>query len=451
MYRTPKKTPQTRQTAESERSPPKIPLKPTWTPLEGKSTTITKGKRHNPTPSPMNITTHTNRTTEVTIVYRKGVENLNKFLNLRKDVKAEVKKALDRLYELAKMAPVVRSLQKELGETQKTDDTQAQTKAKEPEYCNREKNRDEDHIMQKINENNILLLDNNKKMDELKTLIEDQKQNLERATYASMEASRQTTKPIQDRESLHSVVISSKNEQDTGEEVLERVRKAVDAKEGWVTVEKVRKAKDRKIIMGCRTKEERQKVKDRLEKAGVHLVIEEVKNKDPLLIIKDVLSVHSDDDVLKALRNQNRNIFQGLKKQEDKMTIKYRKKARSPHTCHIVLSVSPVIWKRATEMEKLRVDLQHVHVEDQSPLVQCSKCLGYGHGKRFCREPQDLCSHCGGPHLRIACPELIAGETPKCINCKRAKLDNYVHNAFSRECSIRRKWDSIARASISYC
>lgn len=33
---------------------------------------------------------------------------------------------------------------------------------------------------------------------------------------------------------LHSVIISSKDEKETGDEVMDRVRKTIDEKEGWV-------------------------------------------------------------------------------------------------------------------------------------------------------------------------------------------------------------------------
>ncbi|XP_028156634.1 uncharacterized protein LOC114350160 isoform X2 [Ostrinia furnacalis] len=97
---------------------------------------------------------------------------------------------------------------------------------------------------------------------------------------------------------------------ETGEEVLRRVRDAVNAKEGWVKVDKIRKAKNQKVIMGCATEDERRKVKDRIDGAGGLLIAEDMKNKEPLLVMKDVLLLNSDEDVLKALRKQNGDILQ---------------------------------------------------------------------------------------------------------------------------------------------
>lgn len=66
-----------------------------------------------------------------------------------------------------------------------------------------------------------------------------------------------------------------------------------------------------------------------------------MKNKDPLLILMNVLAVNTDEDVMKALRNQNRDVFRGLD-DGDRVEIKYRR-TRNPHSCHVVVSVSPTV------------------------------------------------------------------------------------------------------------
>lgn len=68
----------------------------------------------------------------------------------------------------------------------------------------------------------------------------------------------------------------------------------------------------------------KEKGKDRLKNAGKHLIVEEVQKKDPLIILKKVLNSYSDEDVLKAMKNQNRAIFYGLDEEDVRMAIKYR-------------------------------------------------------------------------------------------------------------------------------
>lgn len=420
--------------------------------------TVTKVKINPSTPSPIKTRmSFSNKVEEAAEIHRKGLENLNRFQKLRKDIKMQLREALDRLYELAvaaPVAPVARKLDDELERESRKVEKMTQTNTsgivREKEgHANQENG--ENRILTRIEENARLLIENGRKMEELKGIIEAQKEILETATYAGVAAGSQSRAENQKQLSLHSVIVSSKNKGETGEEVLERVRRAVDAKDGWVKVERVRKAKDRKIIMGCRTEQERKKVKDKLEAAGDDLVVEEITNRNPLLILRDVLKVHDDAEVIRALKNQNKEIFGGLDGVDGSLEIKYRRNARNPHNCHIILSVSPTIWRRAIDEKKIRIDLQRVTVEDQSPLVQCTRCLGYGHSKRFCKESADLCSHCGGLHLRVECPDRLVGTVPVCKNCTRAEIQHSGHNAFSSECPVRKKWDALARASVAYC
>lgn len=388
------------------------------------------------------------RVDEARAALHKAKLHLSNSRNLKTDIKLEVTSAIERLFQLVKESEL--ELTKDRGGS---GTKQREVTIMEPQVTEKavKKTRDDSRILEAIEVNTRLLAENGKKIDQLKEALESQKEAFEKTTYASVVAACGTDPAPKMQTALHSVVVSSTREEETGEEVLERVRKAVDAKEGWIQVERVRKGKDRKIIMGCRTQEDRQKVRERLEAAGEHLVVEEVINKDPLLVLKDVLTVHNDDEIIKAFRNQNRDIFRGLDDGESRVSIKYRKRARNPCCGHIVLSVSPTIWRRSIDHKKIKIDLQAVYVMDQSPLVQCTRCLGYGHGRRFCKEPADLCSHCGDPHMATECPVRLIGEAPACKNCDRAKLEHKQHNAFSNDCPIRRKRDALARLSVAYC
>lgn len=389
--------------------------------------------------SPPKPVKYADKTAEARACLNKAKIHLNNSRNLKTDIKTEVTQAIDRLYNIVKELEEEKKGKggKGTGKTVMTEDKQKGIA-------------ENSDIMGKMEEHTKMLIENNKKIDELKAAIEQQNGNLERISYASITATN-LEKRTPERSALHSIIVTSEKETDSGEVVLSKVREAIDAKEGWVKVTRVRKAKDRKIIMSCDTKEEREKVKERLEKAGKHLIVEDAKNKDPLIILKDVLLANSDEDVIKAMKNQNRAIFHGLDEGEDRVVVKYRRKARNPHTGHIVVSTSPKIWKRVVDTGALHIDLQYIRVADQSPLVQCSRCLGYGHTKKLCQETVDLCGHCGGPHMRTECAEWMAGVTPSCRNCSKAKLGRTDHNAFSQDCPIRKRWDILARSAIAYC
>ncbi|CAH2107879.1 unnamed protein product [Euphydryas editha] len=287
----------------------------------------------------------------------------------------------------------------------------------------------------------------NKRLQNIEMKLE--KNMVVQRSYASVTAA--APQRQQARPTLHSMIISSKNEEHTSDQVLKKVRETINAKEGWVTVEKVRKVRDRKVVVGFASAEECNRVQNRFSKQETGLLVEALKNKDPLLVLKDVLKYNTDEDIIKAIRNQNRALFDGLGEGDDRLQIKYHKRTRNPLTVHVVLSASPTLWKRITEKGAIHIDLQRVKAEDQSPLVQCTRCLGFGHGRRFCKEPQDLCSHCGGAHLQSKCVERRDGVPPSCRNCLKAKHTQTEHNAFDHGCPVRIRWDDIARSKVSYC
>lgn len=370
---------------------------------------------------------------------------INNSRNLKNEIKMEVLEAVDRLNRLVRDA--------EEGKPYNGKEGVKADKGKKEEVGKKQENVDsrdgnlQQEMIQKIEEHSLLLRKNTEEMEKLKESIrKHQEVSEEKGTYARVAAG-----PARLQQAVHSVVITSTDDSDSSEQVIQRIRTAVNAREVGLRIENVRKAKDGKVILGCRTREELGKVKDRLRTSGEVLQVEDIKNKDPLVILRDVLQYHSDGEILDALRAQNKHLFRGLSEEEDRMLVKFRRKTRNVLMNHVVLVVSPPLWNRMTREGTVCVDLQTVKVADQSPLVQCSRCLGYGHGKRFCRDPVDLCSHCGGPHLKSECAEWLARALPTCCNCQRASHVETGHNAFSSECPVRKRWETLARSTVAYC
>ncbi|XP_045492474.1 uncharacterized protein LOC123691928 [Colias croceus] len=303
-------------------------------------------------------------------------------------------------------------------------------------------------MTKKMEEMSGIMKESEVRMERLSSLLENNITVAKRTSYAAV-ASRGVAEGLPGTRALHSVVVSSKDDQETGEEVLEKIRKTVDAKDGWVKVERVRKVKNRKVVVGCVSEEERDKVKERLGK-NEGLVVEEVKNKSPLLVFRDVMKCDT-GDFITALNNQNAGILEGLKGEERKVEVAYVMKARNPLQNHVVVRANPQVWRRWMNEGHAHIGLGRVRVMDHSPLVQCSRCLGYGHTKRMCREEKERCSHCAGPHMRTECDKWLRGEAPQCINCTKAKKGSAEHSAFDRECFERKKWDALARSAVAYC
>ncbi|CAD0204056.1 unnamed protein product [Chrysodeixis includens] len=422
---------------------------------------------------------YSSRGREAQAWHQKAIKKMDESGNLRRDIKATVTEALQNLARLVKEAEMARKQ----GEENNTDRIDIPIKEKTVNASEKEDSRvkeNEARLAVLIEEHSKLLKEHQKEMEELRKTIhkseekvkEDMNDREEKANKYIMEIGKMTEELSRQNEekrtyagvlagppkisatstlSTHTVVVTSQDEMETGEEVLQKIRTAVNAKEEGIRVDKIRKGKDRKIIIGCVTKEEIGRVRERIEKAGTNLVVEEVTNKDPLVILMEVLKVNTNEDVLKGLRNQNSHLLKGLKEEDDRIEVKYRKRARNLLTDHVVLKVSPEIWRRLTQAKVVHMDLQRIRVADQSPLIQCARCLGYGHTRRLCEASQDTCSHCGGEHLSKDCEGKKDGNSPRCTNCSSANLETVNHSAFSRECPVRRRWEALARAAVQYC
>lgn len=92
------------------------------------------------------------------------------------------------------------------------------------------------------------------------------------------------------------------------------------------------------------------------------------------------------------------------------------------------------------------IGLQKRLMLDKSSLLQCTKCLGFGHTKVVCRENDELCSHCGKAHSWDNCKARKEGLPLKCKNCLTLHGDNptfsQAHNAFSGERKCKMGWHS---------
>ena len=267
------------------------------------------------------------------------------------------------------------------------------------------------------------------------------------STYAKA-----TAKPPPLPKPNHTLIITSTDPQNTSDKVIEKIRNALDTKSTGARVDQVRKGRNQKVIIRCNTREDLNLVHTRV-RLDKNLKAEVAKAGNPQIIIRDVLSYLKDSEIVQNILVQNKHLLSGVDMKESTVKVKYRKRARNPHECHPILELSPTIYQRFLEAGKVYIGLQRRPVADHSPLVQCTRCLGFGHTKKLCQEKDDLCSHCGGIHSWDKCKKRIDGCPPVCINCVEAKTRdiNVEHNAFSMECSERARWDAIARSKISYC
>ncbi|GBP86153.1 hypothetical protein EVAR_57857_1 [Eumeta japonica] len=160
-------------------------------------------------------------------------------------------------------------------------------------------------------------------------------------------------------------------------------------------------SQEQKVILKCSTKEDMEAIQNKM-RSRKEIKVEAAKAANPLIIEGN--GYHKDADIIENVLAQNKHLVKDINLKEVTIRVRYRKRARNQLQCHPVLELSPSVHRRFLEAGKLYIDLQKVAVYDQSPLVQCAKCLGFGHTKLL-REKTATCSYCADKtHEWEKCP-----------------------------------------------
>ena len=137
----------------------------------------------------------------------------------------------------------------------------------------------------------------------------------------------------------------------------------------------------------------------------------------PLVIVKGVSKDVSEDDVAGLIIQQNPD----LGATEEDVRRRFVRRNRKDHLYNVVLEVSPDVRVKMLQQERVNVDHQRLRVDDFSSLLQCYKCLGFGHTRARCTSDVSICSHCASTeHQYDTCPDKKDDEKLKCHNCSRS-------------------------------
>ena len=167
-----------------------------------------------------------------------------------------------------------------------------------------------------------------------------------------------------------------------------------------------------------------------LAKAGLKIKTNDKLN--PRLIVHGVPTDMTTEEIKEELVAQNLDDDVA-----DQIKVVYRfKPKQDKRTSGCILEVSPEV--RMTLLERGRVFLRYsaCSMADHIRLVQCYKCLSFGHFAANCKD-KSFCGHCAGSHETKDCKARNA--QPKCINCVRLNgpQTDVAHSAFdSAKCPI---------------
>ncbi|KPJ08106.1 hypothetical protein RR48_12845 [Papilio machaon] len=106
-------------------------------------------------------------------------------------------------------------------------------------------------------------------------------------TYAETAKAQTSKAHLSSGQPSHALIVSSNIEMDTSENVIDKVRVALDARKSGIQIDKIRKIRDGKVVISCGNKPELEKMKGRL-KTSSDLKTEPAASRDPRVIIRNV-------------------------------------------------------------------------------------------------------------------------------------------------------------------
>jgi hypothetical protein len=238
----------------------------------------------------------------------------------------------------------------------------------------------------------------------------------------------------------HSVIVSSTDKKQTSKDIREALRREVKPSSLKVGISALVGARDNKVIIKCPTRQDASKMRTAipLMTKGV-LTAHEGRRLKPAVILKGVEKDIKPEEVAEMILQQNDTIFEAAKNTEIKVL--RTSQNRNNNLKNVIVSVSPDVRTAMLLQGRVCIGFQRVFVEDSCPLLQCFKCMGFGHTAARCVEKKDRCLHCAGEHKSLACTKKEIPAEHRCWNCHKMAKGRTVdaHRANSKTCPFRNK------------
>lgn len=161
-----------------------------------------------------------------------------------------------------------------------------------------------------------------------------------------------------------------------------------------------------------------------LRKAG--LMIRDKPKLNPRLIIRGVPCDINSQSLPGMIASAN---LANMKPDDIKVVYVYPRRRDYDNTS-VVIETSARVRSALLDLDRVYIGYAACRIEDHVRVIQCFKCLRFGHLAKECKEPNDVCGHCMGVHETRSC-----SRTQKlcCRNCHEAKNNDTAHSAMDVE------------------
>lgn len=222
-----------------------------------------------------------------------------------------------------------------------------------------------------------------------------------------------------------------------------------------VGVNRVKKTRNKSVVIELRNNTECQEFVHRIETSHSNLTAKIPLKRNPRIMIHGIDISFPEDELVDSILHQNPHVSQCIQDPKQELKIQFVRRARDGGTKYAVLEVSPPIYHAAISSEKLYIGYSRCPVKAHVHVIRCYTCSGYGHVAADCRS-QKRCSYCSEEHDASECPK----QKVECANCKQHNFKltrrgishavNVNHQATSTDCPVYQKIVQIIKSKINY-
>ncbi|XP_072948355.1 uncharacterized protein [Epargyreus clarus] len=274
-------------------------------------------------------------------------------------------------------------------------------------------------------------------------------------SYAQVASTRKSSpsrvhKPV----SKPSIIVYPTSEDNNRQQVAEKWRKSIHFKEVNYAPAGIQPVGRNKLRVEFDTADQRDETLKRLE-SSTDIRAEPSRKLRPMVILKGVYKDTPVEELTELIVKQNAEVY-ALQPGPDDLQFRFERRNKNNKLYNAVFITSPSTWKKLMELGRINVNHQRIHVEEFVPLLQCYKCLQFGHLKKYCSSEVGSCSHCGEDnHTLATCPARNEPEKINCYNCniKNHKLNimsDTRHSPTSDNCPLREAMRDRVQGKIDY-
>ncbi|CAH0720307.1 unnamed protein product, partial [Brenthis ino] len=192
-------------------------------------------------------------------------------------------------------------------------------------------------------------------------------------TYAQIAS---TSPPRKKPKSKPSLIITAKVPVKSKAELIDKWQRNSTFKNSGFAPEKVIPISNKRLMVQFENSRQRDDTINTIQ-SSTELNAEVPKRLKPMLILKGISKNRDKNELIDTIIKQNPE----LGNTDIEMKVKFTTNNKHPALYNAVLLVSPHVFNTCIEKGRINIEHQKINVSEHIPLLQCFKCLMFGHLK----------------------------------------------------------------------